>query len=97
MRETQFFLESLGNYEFEGYTRDEEWNGWACPYFSYEQAEKIARIHSEVWDTKVRYDSGADKFVFGFSDETEEYTAVDIGGKKLYPIGTCVWIWEEKE
>ncbi len=37
MRQTRFTIDSL-NGIFEGYTLDDDWNGWAVPYFAYEQA-----------------------------------------------------------
>ncbi len=41
MRKSTFMLDATGEAIFEGYTDDSEWNGWAVPMFSFEQAQKI--------------------------------------------------------
>jgi hypothetical protein len=38
MREAKFSHDFLSDSEFRGYTRDRTYNGFACPYFSYDQA-----------------------------------------------------------
>jgi hypothetical protein len=48
MRLANFKIESLGYETFEGFTKDEEWNGWGCPYFIFEQAEKILKISNQL-------------------------------------------------
>jgi hypothetical protein len=30
-------------------------------------------------------------------DEDAVYSAIDLEGLKLYPIGTAIWIWEEED
>ena len=47
LREAKFVIEPLGETVFDGYTQDEDWNGWACPYFTFEQAERIVEAYSE--------------------------------------------------
>jgi hypothetical protein len=95
MRQAAFKIESLHGFTFRGFTKEESWNGWACPYFAFEQAQEIADAHSKCLITNATYNEIEDKFVFGFSDENEEYSAISINGKKLYPIGNASWIWEE--
>jgi hypothetical protein len=67
-------------YEFEGYTADERWNGWACPYFTLEQASKIVQRHNALCEdsqqhgedprfprhlaARAWYDEHADEFCF---------------------------------
>lgn len=97
LKKSIFVMDALYGYVFSGFTKGEEWNGWACPYFTREQAEDIVNIHCKVLNASARYDGDGDKFVFEFSDETEEYPMVIVDGEKLYPIGSHVWIWEEKE
>ena len=41
MRPTKFKIESLGCEVFDGFTKGEEWNGWDCPYFTFNQAQKF--------------------------------------------------------
>lgn len=80
----------------DGYTLNESWNGWECPYFTFEQAVKIME-HFEGY-----YKKGTDTFVFFENDkftETEEYTSSEhnINDElvRLYPIGSGCWVWEE--
>lgn len=94
MRKASFTLEVFGSQIFEGYTQDEDWNGWACPYFTFEEAQKIAETYSKTGE-KADYDKISDSFYFEFQDEKESYSALDFDNLKLYPIGSSSWIWEE--
>ena len=100
MRQANFKLESLGYETFEGFTRDEEWNGWGCPYFTFEQAQKILKssnqLRAVIGQNPAFYDSAIDAFVFPLSDdEFETFTPFFENDQKYYPIGTFNWIWEE--
>lgn len=102
MRLTDFKIESLGYETFEGFTKDEDWNGWDCPYFTFEQAQKVLTTHntlrSVIGQKKLAcYDVAADAFVFPASDEDEPeiFAAIIADGQKYYPVGTFCWIWEE--
>lgn len=98
MRETKFTIDVYGDVQFDGFTTDEDWNGWACPYFTFEQAQRIVAEHQR-FGLLAWYDADADKFVFsveqGRVGEPDEFEAVEIDGRKLYPIGARCWIWEE--
>jgi len=96
----KFTIDTLGDLVFEGYTKDEDWNGWACPYFTFEQAESIvAAYHENGW--AARYDQTKDQFVFSMrhagGDDDEIYSPIEEDGLKLYPIGTANWIWEQED
>lgn len=95
MRHTRFVIDFLGDTEFAGYTRDEDWNGFACPYFSFEQAQKII----DAWlaaGSNAYYDSANDIFSFVMQDgETDSFSANVRNGMKIYPIGNGCWIWTE--
>lgn len=102
MRFTYFKIEPLGYEIFEGYTKDEDWNGWACPYFNYEQAQKVLRIYNELrriigQKDFAYYEPSADSFVFPVSGEREpeNFMAIADEGQKYYSIGAFCWIWEE--
>ena len=101
MRLTNFKIESLGYETFEGFTKGEEWNGWDCPYFTFEQAQKVLKTYNElcriIGQTNVAsYDLSADAFVFPSDDgEKEIFSSVAEDGQKYYPIGAFCWIWEE--
>jgi hypothetical protein len=99
MKPATFAIDFLEGSTFEGYTQDEDWNGFACPYFSLDQAQHLV----EVWNNQgwsARYDSAADTFMFEVESgrgekEWESYIPVEIEGLKLYPVGSFNWIWEE--
>jgi hypothetical protein len=101
MRLSGFKNEALGFQSFEGYTKGEIWNGWDCPYFTFEQAQKVLKAYNELRQiigaiSLAYYDSETDAFVFPDSeDEPETYKALNEQGQNYYPIGAFVWIWEE--
>ena len=103
MRSTQFKLESLGCETFDGFTKGETRNGWNCPYFIFEQAEKVLKNFNELRQiigqkSIAFYESSADAFVFPFADgESESFSSVVEDGQNYYPIGTFCWIWEKIE
>lgn len=42
---------------YEGYTKGNHWNGWACPYFTKEVADQIAReVNADAPDCTMCYD-----------------------------------------
>lgn len=87
----------LEKYQHRAYLNPEEdWNGWACPYFKKEEAERMSSWLPELGEA-LSYDEKADEFIIGPEDcpeDSEHFPAVDIDGKKLYPIGTHSWVWE---
>jgi hypothetical protein len=98
IRAAKFSLDTYGHQEFDGFTLHEDWNGWACPYFTYDQACLLVEAHrAHGWE--ARYDSQNDAFVFSFEhdgqDTPDSFPSITIGERKLYPIGTFGWIWEE--
>ena len=94
MKKSTFTIDSIPGQQFEGFTDGEDWNGWACPYFPFETAQKIVAAH----DPKTaRYDEENDQFIFTVGDEEEVYPAVSENDRKLYPIGNGSWIWEISE
>jgi len=102
MRPIKFKLESLGCETFDGFTRDEDWNGWDCPYFTFEQAQKVLKNYNELrqiigQNNLAQYDLATDAFIFpaGDEDETEVFAAINENGQKYYPVGAFCWIWEE--
>ena len=98
LRETRFSIDTLGDRFFEGFSMDEEWNGWACPYFTFEQAQQLVNVYGEG-GLKAWYDEASDAFSFEIDgnslEETDTFPMSVIDGKKLYPIGAFCWIWEE--
>ena len=101
MRPAKFKIESLGYEVFEGFSKDEDWNGWDCPYFTFEQAQKVLKTYNELrriigQKNLAHYDSSTDAFAFpSDEDETETFVSIIENGQKYYPIGTFCWIWEK--
>ena len=99
MRKTKFAIDFFDGQMFEGYTQGENWNGFACPYFTYEQAQVLLN----AWQAKgwnARYDAKEDRFTFGVNtgggeQEYDSFSAIELQGMKLYPVGAFYWIWEE--
>ena len=75
------------------------WNGWNCPYFTKEVADKIVDHFADP--AILRYDEGNDVYVYYNEnmDETDYYEPTEIiapdGIRKVYPIGSWFWTWEE--
>lgn len=99
MQKTRFKNDALGFDSYEGFTKGETWNGWDCPYFTFEQAQKILKTYNQlrsiIEEAQAFYDSSADAFIFPSEDDSEIYTGVIEEGEKYYSIGSFVWIWEE--
>ena len=97
MIKERFTLDFLEGQQFEGYTRGEDWNGFACPYFTFDQAQCIA----DAWrgsGKNASYDNNRDEFTFEMQDgEEDRFYSEEIEGVKLYPIGAGSWIWSESE
>lgn len=89
-------MDVFGDRLFGGYTRDESWNGWACPYFTYDEAIRVVEAHRECGG-EAWYEATQDSFIFTVeaSDENDSFPAVEIEGHRLYPVGAFCWIWEE--
>lgn len=103
LKATSFTIDNLGDKDFPGYSKGDDWNGFACPYFTFDQAQALA----EEWRKtgyRARYDADSDSFIFGLDagggveqEDTDEFSPVEIDGTKYYPIGAGCWIWSEAE
>jgi hypothetical protein len=87
--------------EYQGWTFGETWNGFACPYFEKDVADKMTKDFSDE-DWKLYYDAKKNSFIHEPKDEqyeTEEFevTTIDTldGKKEVWPIGAYFWVWEE--
>jgi hypothetical protein len=94
MRQTTFMLDALDERAFDGYTRSENWNGFDCPYFDFDQAQVLlAAWREHGW--AARYEDHADAFIFsmnqdletGESSEDGTFPSIQIDGHTLYAIG----------
>jgi hypothetical protein len=97
-----FTADFLGAAAVPGWTDGSDWNGWATPYFEFAEAKNLIRLHQAVnGPDSAYYNPQSDTFGFLLNggDEPELFGAVEIAASshkvKVYPIGTCAWIWEE--
>jgi hypothetical protein len=101
MRIGKFYLDFLDEQIFDGYTKDEQWNGFACPYFTFEQSMKLV----DAWRAKgwqAEYNKTSDQFTFkliGFAEgeNQDSFSAKQIEGMMLYPIGAFSWIGMKRD
>ena len=107
MKRARFRLEPLSEAIFEGCSDGRKWNGWACPVFAKDQADKIV----EAWHAlgyKADYEQSDDVYRFAPIDQladpnpdladeevAEHFGAIIVDGMNLYRIGTAAWVWEE--
>ena len=97
MKPTVFVIDSLPGCLFAGFTQGDTWNGWACPFFTRDEAQKIVAAHKENGQNAY-YDSKSDAFAFEVASSGGDYdifTGIEAESVKLYPIGARCWIWEE--
>ena len=108
-RKALFSMDCFDNDQpnIEGITYGSHWNGWACPYFTYENGLLIAKLlnDDEQWCidrdlpvSKLIYLGTKDAFMYidgCYPDEGEEITPSIIDGVKYYPIGAFGWCWSE--
>jgi DNA (cytosine-5)-methyltransferase 1 len=100
-----FVIDSIPDHQFQGFSDDDTWNGWACPYFEKAEAERILRA-SEANGFQWRFLPTRNAFEVILtrqgSDQAPEFFAgvvIDIHGqpRTVYPIGAYSWIWETLE
>ncbi len=86
------------------YDPSQTWNGFACPVFAWEAAQRIAQAYSLslVEDLeeggKAYYDAVQDAFVFPGDDVYKGQDTVTGSANEsishVYPVGACGWAWE---
>ena len=98
MRKSVFYIDNGPAYI--GYTNGDLWNGWATPYFTLEEAQKIQAEFSQGVNYPMLYDVTKDEFRIQYDDDEpyiwkgEDIETVD-GIKHLYGIGAYSHIWDE--
>lgn len=108
-RRGKFELDSITEEPVSGYTRDERWNGWACPYFDKSGADDlIAQLNKSYAHfgepRRAFYDTTRDVYVTpydgGDEDEWDTWGAqtivVEGNERVVYPIGAFCWCWIER-
>lgn len=84
---------------FPAFTHGDHWNGFATPLFEKEVAERIVAAVRAKGNVDANYDPRRDAFVFRDVDDEEEevFSAMDVDGRALYPIGSHAWTWTSNE
>lgn len=79
-------------YAYPCYHRNQNWNGWAMPYFTFKEAKKVAK------EMKGRYDKEKDAFIFNMDGEDDVYEPMNIKVRgcnaKVYATGAGYWCWD---
>ena len=83
-----------------GYTLGDKWNGWATPYFEFDEACAIMKEFNVVEHNEpMKYSKQHDTFIIEMEDgEIEVWQGKNYltkeGVKHLYAIGAYAWTWE---
>lgn len=84
----------------QGYTDGTTWNGWECPLFTKEEANKIISYFAEN-EIKAYFDIIGDTYYIKIDNTLEAYKGVDIvyNGEKIhvYCIGSNCLCWTKIE
>lgn len=87
------FDEMADDEYIDAYSFGQRWNGWAYPYFTREQLDKVLAVNDELRfeDDKViqptQYEGEPDDVW-----EKETIKTVD-GEKEVWPVGAGFWCW----
>jgi len=102
---TRFWLDSVIEPPVDGFTAGARWNGWACPYFTREQADRVVELsnaanNSEDADVRiiVTWDEARQAYIIvdgQYPDEEDVMDAVVVDGVAYYCIGGWSWCWME--
>lgn len=100
MRKSAFALCDDHN-AYIGYTNGYLWNGWATPYFTLEEAQRLQADYNQNAEFPIFYDVTKDEFFYKPSADEEPYVweGEDVqtpdGIKRLYGIGAYSHMWDE--
>lgn len=103
--EADFYAEWFDK-RYHGWSNGVTWNGWAIPFFEFDEAMKYAKDSQKegAGVGATTYDPEKDAFVTTRDDpdenEIDEATTIDVEGRgpiKVYSIGGSSWTWTEKK
>ena len=99
MRKSLFYID--GGPIYTGYTNGDRWNGWATPYFTLDEAQRLQADWNRETEFPMLYDVSKDEFRVKYDGDDEPYIwkGEDIqtvdGKLHLYGIGAYSHIWDE--
>jgi len=108
LKKAVFTIDGIEGEEFAGFTSGMSWNGWACPYFTKEVAERIMDKICEWGNTKAWYVEENNTYYTnlncdsGYCDEEDtewwEGSEYIVNGESvvLYCVGGGSWCWDEE-
>ena len=77
-----------------------DWNGWACPMFTKDQAFKVIdKINEDYGEKAYEIIEDGEKIILKdyINDEIEEVYSMEYNNTILYGIGYGSWCWETVE
>ena len=100
-RATEFTIDGFED-TFAGYTFGQTWNGWACPCFDRETAQKVIDANNKLageydnhsllyWDGEKIMEKYEDGEIYDMSHPTEIKT--ENGTIKVWDVGSHNWSW----
>ena len=101
-------LENRGLFTIEGYEKnftaysnpEQNWNGWACPYFKLEDALDVLETMEGVRFYEHKELEDGCKVICWLDDDNEmqilesEIFQTVSGDVELFGVGVCQWCWE---
>lgn len=103
---TEFVLDDAQLGSFKGYGDGSNWNGFACPYFEREIAERVLWA-SEANGYRWTYDADRDAFLVRSEEDPADYEPEVFEGIErrttdgetliVYAIGAYSWSWRATE
>jgi hypothetical protein len=97
MRKAKFAMDFFDDgIAIDGYTFGDYWNGWDCPFFTFENAKKVV----EAFGNTLQYDQNQDVFIYHdpqyMDDEDKDiFESVIIDNQKYYSVGGWNFCWYE--
>lgn len=77
-----------------GYSVDQSWNGFECPYFTFDQA--IALLRRSHLRFEYRDAERGDLFlVYTGYGEPDIFEGMEVNGLHVYGIGAFAWAWSQ--
>ncbi len=95
-QKSQFTLD--GGPAYDGYTKGDRWNGWACPYFTRGVIEEIASTWSDSEEDSIKFVDGKCVITVCGETETIDMTSLETeeGIKDVYDFGLLGFVWEDE-
>lgn len=93
MRMAKFYLDCLPNDEWVGFTEGDTWNGFACPYFSFNEGLRLHAALVALATAEGELESDA----FDLNWTPDEWGQGVHKGQIVFAIGSHNWTWSEIE